>query len=87
MIDTSKAKWEFSDNEKAAIEWFNENGFSGTLDKQYISKTKFTITKDNVTDQFELLSSYDLDIKSYMEQYDKSFEQLKELKKLREAIK
>ena len=83
MIDTSKAKWEISDEEQYAINWFNQNGFSGTLDRQYISKTKFTITKDDVTDKFELQSGTGYDIAAYMEQYGRSFRQLCELTWLR----
>lgn len=83
MIDTSKAKWELSAEEQYAIEWFNQNGFSGTLDRQCISKTKFTITKDGVADKFELQSGTDYDIAAYMEQYGRSFEMLCELTRLR----
>ncbi len=86
MIDTSKAKWEFSDEEKYAIDWFNKNGFSGNLDRQHISKTKFTITKDNVTDKFELQSGTGYDIAAYMEQYGRSFEMLCELTQLRAEL-
>ena len=83
MIDTSKARWELSNEEKFAIDWFNRNGFSGNLNKQYISKTKFIVTKDGVTDKFELQSGTGYDIAVYMEQYGRSFEQLCELTRLR----
>ena len=54
MIDVSKAKWTLSEETVFAVEWFEKNGFSGSLDKQYLSKTKFTVSKNGVTDKFEL---------------------------------
>lgn len=86
MIDISKAKWELSSEEHYAIDWFNKNGFTGTLDKQYISKTKFTVSKDSITDKFELPSGTGTDIEAYMEHYRRSFEQLCELTRLRAEL-
>jgi len=75
MIDTSKAKWDLSKEEKYAIKWFNENGFDGELVKQYISKTKFTVSKNGVTDHFELPQGFEgMKMGKYMEMYRKSFE-------------
>lgn len=34
----------FSKEEKFAIKWFEENGYTGRIIKQYISKTIFEIT-------------------------------------------
>ena len=82
-IDTSKAKWEFSKEDKYIFNWLKENGFNATLEKQYISKMKVTVTKDGVTDHAEFISGTKFDVKSYMEQYGKSFELLCELQKLR----
>lgn len=86
MIDLTKAKWELSNEELYAIDWFKKNGFSGSLDRQYISKTKFTVSKNGVTDRFELQSGAGYDIEAYMEQYGRSFEQLCELKRLRAQV-
>lgn len=83
-IDISKAKWMFSKEEAYVIKWFNDNGFEGEIAKQYISKTKFIIRKGGIEDKFELVQGLkDIDIKSYMEQYKKSFDMLCELEKLR----
>lgn len=85
MIDTSGAKWDFSKEEKYAIEWLNKNGYNGKIVKQYISKTIFEIGKDGVTDKFELPQGIAFkNIANYMEQYRKNWEMLCELKKLRE---
>ena len=46
MIDISDAKYDFSKEEKYVIRWFNENGFTGKIIKQYVSKTVFEISRD-----------------------------------------
>ena len=88
MIDTTKQKWDFSKEEKYAIDYLNEHGFSGELKKQYISKTVFSICKDGIQDFFELPQGLKkMDIKKYMEQFSKNWGILVELVKLREAAK
>ena len=86
MIDLCKAKWTLSREEQYAVEWFEKNGFSGALDRQYISKTKFTVAKNGVTDKFELQCGSGYDIAAYMEQYGRSFEQLCELTRLKAEL-
>ena len=44
-IDISGAKWDFSREEKYVIKWLEDNGFTGKIVKQYISKTIFEIAK------------------------------------------
>lgn len=84
MIDISNAKWDLSKEERYAVKWFEENGFSGALEKQYISKTKFTVLRDGVSDTFELVQGIkNIQMKKYMEQYRKSFELKCELESLR----
>lgn len=84
MIDISNAKWDFSKEEKIAIKWFEENRYSGKVVKQYISKTIFEISKDGVTDRFELPQGMTSEnVKGYMEQYRRNWELLCELHKLR----
>ena len=88
MIDISNAKWDFSKEEKFAIQWFNDNGYDGKIIKQYISKTIFEISKDGITEKFELLQGIEFkNIKGYMEQYKKNWEMLCELQRLREEAK
>lgn len=83
MIDLIKATRVLSNEEMYAIDWFNKHGFEGTLDRQYRRKARFTVTKNGVTDKFELLCCEDYDIEGYMEQYERSFEMLCELTRLR----
>lgn len=88
MIDITKQKWNFSKEEKYAIKWLNEHGFSGELKKQYISKTVFSVCKDGVQDSFELPQGLKkMNVKKYMEQFSKNWGMLVELNKLREAVK
>lgn len=84
MIDISNAKWDFSKEEKYAIQWLNDNGYDGKIAKQYVSKTIFEVSKDGVTDKFELPQEVAFkNIKKYMEQYRKNWELLCELQNLR----
>lgn len=88
MIDILNAKWDFSKEEKFAIQWFNDNGYDGKIIKQYISKTVFEISKDGITEKFELPQGIVFrNIKGYMEQYRKNWEMLCELQRLREEAK
>ena len=88
MIDVSGAKWDFSKEEKFAIEWLNDNGFSGKLEKQYVGKTIFTIEKNGITETFELPQGIkNMNISKYMEQFSKNWKVLCELQKLRKQVK
>lgn len=80
MIDTSKARWEFSKEDKYIFDWLEMNGFDVVLEKQYISKMKVTVSKNGITDNAEFISGTRFDVKSYMEQYGKSFNLLCELR-------
>ena len=62
--------------------------YDGKIIKQYISKTIFEISKDGVTDKFELPQGIVFkNIKNYMEQYSQNWKMICELKNLREEIK
>lgn len=88
MIDISKAKWDFSKEEKYAIKWLEDNGFEGRIEKQYVSKTIFTISKNGVTTKFELPQGVVFkNIASYMEQYKRNWELTCELHRLRKEVK
>ena len=85
MIDTSNAKWDLSKEEKYAIKKLEENGFDGKIEKQFISKTIFTISKDGISDKFELTQGIVIkNMAQYMEQFQKNWEMFCELQKLRE---
>lgn len=85
MIDITNAKWDLSKEEKSVIKWLDDNEYNGKILKQYVSKTVFEISKDGITDNFELPQSIDAkQIKNYMEQFQKNWDVLCELKKLRQ---
>ncbi len=86
MIDLIKATRVLSNEEMYAVEWFNKHDYDGMLDRQFPRKAKFTVTKNGVTDKFELLCCANYDIAAYMEQYARSFEMLCELTKLRAEL-
>ena len=74
-------KWDFSKEEEYAIKWLLENGFEVELKEQFVSKTKFLVCKDGVSDSFILMQGLKkMNIRSYMEQYGKQFEMLKRIK-------
>lgn len=80
MIDTRKAKWEFSKEDKYIFDWLDKNGFDAVLETQYISKLYVTVSKDGVTDHARFESGKRYNVKAYMEQYGASFELLAKLK-------
>ena len=82
MLDLSKVKWDMSPEEKYAVKWFNDHGFDGEV-QQLLSKTKFTVTKNGVTDtSFQIPTIPNVKIKDLMEQYEKSFEMICKLQAL-----
>ena len=87
MIDVLNQKWDFSMEERFAIEWFENHGYDLRLEKQYISKSIFTVSKDGISDKFELPQGLKkTEVVKYMAQYKKNWETLCELRSLqREA--
>lgn len=80
MIDISNARCDFSKSEEGAIKWLNEHDFDGKLVKQYVSKTKFILSKDGVEDTFELPQGIVFkDINAYMEQFSRNWDMICEL--------
>ena len=82
MLDLSKVKWDMSLEEKYAVKWFNDHGFDGNV-QQLLSKTKFTVTKNGVTDtSCQIPTIPNVKAKDLMEQYSRSFELLCKLQSL-----
>lgn len=84
LVDTSKAKWEFSKEIRHAIEWLDKNGFDAILEKQNTSKTVFFVSKGGVNDTLEITVSRERDIKRHLSNFEKSFDLKRELCELRE---
>lgn len=82
MVDISKAKREFSKEDKYILDWLNNNGFDAVLKKQRISKLYMTVSKDGVTDHAKFESRLGYSIEEYMECYRRFFELLCELQSI-----
>lgn len=87
MLDTSRAQWEISKEEKYALDWFERNGFDAVLEKQFLSKTNFSVSKNGVTDKFSLPHGEKVNVKKVMEQFARAFELLCELQELRKQAR
>lgn len=88
MIDVRNAKWNFSKEEKYAIDWLNKNGFTGELKRQYIGKTIFLVEKDGVSDKLEVQNNAEnFSISKFMNQFEVNWNALCELVKLRQQAK
>lgn len=74
-------KWDFSKEEEYAICWLLKNGFEVELKEQFVSKTKFFVSKDGISDSFDLMQGLKkMNIRSYMEKYGKQFEMFRHIK-------
>lgn len=88
MRNNDKKEWAFDKHEKYAIAWLESHGFDVVVEKRYISKDIFTVSRDGVADRFELpLSDESIDYGKYLVQYEKSFDMLCELQRLRAEVK
>lgn len=65
MLDLSNQKWDFNKEEKRAIEWLVENGFDVVLKKQFLSKIVLEVSKNGVSDIFDIPKGI-TNIKGYM---------------------
>ena len=81
LLGKENQKWDFSKEEMFVIKWFEANGFDVELKEQFVSKTKFIVRKDDVVDNFDLTQGLKkMNVKQYMQQYERQFELLKKMK-------
>ena len=71
-------KWELNREEKEVIKYLIENDFVISTVKQYISKIKLFVEKDNVSIPCEIPSNI-YDVEGFIESFDKSFDLAKRL--------
>lgn len=77
MQNLDSKEWEFSPGEKYAIRWLEEHGFDVVLEKRYISKDIFRVSKDGLSDKFHLpLGNSKIDYCGVMDQFEKHWELL-----------
>ena len=83
-INTDK---ELSDSVLYAIWYFYNHRFTGALTVNNSNKTEFTVNRDDVSDTFTLTVTLQnpqkCDIKSYMEQFERSFNMKCEIERLK----
>lgn len=83
-LNTNK---ELSDNVLYALWFFYNHKFTGTMTTNNSSKTEFIVKRDGVTDTFTLTATNQnpqkCDIKSYMDQFEKSFNLKCEIERLK----
>lgn len=86
MTNLDKHTWALSADERHAIKWAEERGFSVTIKKRYLSKTDFEIEKDGVKFSFSLAVNSN-NVADYMNHIEKQFAMYIELLELREQVK
>lgn len=88
MTDIKNAKWDLSKGEQCAIKWFEENGFDLVLEKQFVSKTVFLVSKDGMSDTFELSQHITKmeDVQRRLDVYMENFAIKVELERLRKEV-
>lgn len=74
-------KWELRKNEKKFIKYLIDNDFKIIKYKQYISKLKLVVEKDNIKLSYELSTDV-VDMKSYIKMFDKNWELTKRIYEL-----
>lgn len=74
-------KWELKADEKKFIKHLIDNGFAIIKHKQYITKLKLTIEKDNITMPYELSADV-VDMKSFLKMFDRNWELTKKIYEL-----
>lgn len=93
-IDVSRTCKQMCESLLRAIEWLNQNGFSGVITVDNTTKTEFKLTKNGVEDTLTLTSAMKnpqkINILDYMKLFNKSFEmkcEIERLKALRDSQK
>jgi len=75
MNNLDKHEWTFSNGERYAIKWLEENGFEVILEKRFISCDRLTVIKNGIEYKFRLpLGDKRINYKKIMEQFENDFE-------------
>ncbi|MDD3225859.1 MAG: hypothetical protein PHX70_14365 [Clostridium sp.] len=74
-------KWELSNNEKKFIDYLIKNNFEIIQYKQYMSKNKLVLLRDNIEFKYELYNG-NWDLKSVIRIFERSWETHKEFMEL-----
>ena len=83
MIDTAKARWEFSSEDRYIFEWLEKNGFDAVLEKQNITTMRVRVSRDGFTSVETFPSGRRFDVKAFMDLFAKQFELFCKLEKMK----
>lgn len=85
MKNLDKHEWEFTYGERYAVNWFDDHGFDVVLEKRHVTADYFSVTKRGVSYKFRLpLGDPKINYRKVMEQFEKDFELLCEIEKLKQ---
>ena len=76
-----KLKWELNKNEKRFIKYLIVNGFNIIKCKQYISKLKLVVEKDNIIFPYELSADV-VHMKAYIQMFERNWKSTKKIYEL-----
>ena len=89
MIDRTKIRKYTNDHEEYVMKWFDTHGFSGRVVHQWTTDTLFEVEKDGVTDTLQLTAAHQstkCDIVKYMNDFERSFNMLCEIIRLKKEL-
>ena len=77
-------EWEATKTELYAEKWWKEHGFTAVLDSRMLTKSIYKITKDGITDKYEIPMAVK-DRKGFMELFQDWWDALVKLHNMMEA--
>ena len=77
-------EWEATKTELYAEQWWKEHGFTAVLDSRMLTKSVYKITKDGITDKYEIPMTVK-DRKRFMELFQEWWNTLVKLNEMLEA--
>lgn len=77
MIDLKNQKWNLSETDKSAIKWFKRRQYNLILKEQYINKTVFIISKNEISKEIEIYQNFDKSsLSRYLQLFVKDLENI-----------
>lgn len=77
MIDLKNQKWNLSETDKSAIKWFKRRQYNLILKEQYINKTVFIISKNEIVKEIEIYKNFDKSsLSRYLQLFVKDLENI-----------
>ena len=73
MIDTHKAIYSLTKSERLTIAWLEQHGYEGSLSRQLLSRTEFTVHKNGKTKTLRIPQGRAFNVDRFLESIDKQF--------------